>query len=604
MRAISISLNGTEKVRCSLNTKSFLIGRSPSCDIVLRAPGVKPVHYLLEWIGDDDFDSNDGMWMLVDLSDNEDKSSTGSMGDILNEKSPLKVGGVEFVLVQDRLAQTDLKKGVIQRQIDVNGRSTTGKNQESVLEVICYRSDLESVADVLHYQLKEATNFTPLPGIRNLHFSWETEGLGFLDTDPTEGLATEKLEIKSKGVQHEEKIYTKAEKLPVRQSELFIIKSGPKEYFLRYVAKVDAKVESFSLWRDRFIQVFLLLTVLLSLLYGVMISVPVAEEEVKIEPPRVATIEIKKVETAAPQPEPPPPPPREVEPPKPVETANNKMPKKNNDLENTPISKPTKSAQASPAAPTVKNVAANVKPRAGLNNPAPVKNVNTVGLLGKIKAGGSNKPAKVSADMILNQGVVADTISANDGLAIPKTRMGELGANRPGEGASGKSPGLAAASTRLRNSGDVNEDSVGAIGAQGASSLKSLGSSLGKGEGIGSGNRRGGSADGSSSGTGMETLGGLTKEDIRRALAEHRRAIRNCYEVALLKRKELEGKMSFKWKISPLGGVEFIDLLATEFNLTSFEGCVQDVVKNIIFPKAPNGQPTVVKYPFVFQGKK
>lgn len=602
MRAISISLNGTEKVRCALNSKSFLIGRSPSCDIVVRAPEVKPVQYLLEWIGDEDFDSNNGMWMLVNLADSAGKSSDGVMGDILNDTAPLKINNLTFALVQDRLAQTDLKKGVIKRQIN-SSEQEKNQHRRSVLEVICCRSDLESVTDVLHYQLEGTMKFNPLPGIKNLRFVWENNELGFLDCVQEARETEEKVEIKSIGANAKEKVHVNVEKLPVTQSEIFRINSGAKEYFLRYVSKVDAEVEKFSIWRDRFIQLFLATMAVLIVISFLIRNTPVDETLPPVEPQRIATIEIKKVEAAVPTP-PPPEPMQAAPPPEPTPAA--KLPKQNKDLENTPISNPkTKSVQASPSAPTVKNVAENVKPRTGLNNPAPVKNVNTVGLLGKIKAGGSNKPAKVSADMILNQGVVTDTISGNDGLAIQKPRMGELGANRPGEGASGNSPGLAAASTRLRNSGDTNENSVGAIGGQGASSLKSLGSTLGKGEGIGSGGKQAGVVDGSGgSGAGVEALGGLTKEDIRKALAEHRRAIRNCYEVALIKRKDLEGKMSFKWKVSPAGPVEVIDLISTEFNLPSFEACVQGVVQGIVFPKAPNGQPTTVKYPFVFQGRK
>ncbi|AZZ37420.1 hypothetical protein CIK05_11650 [Bdellovibrio sp. qaytius] len=619
MRTISISVNGTEKARCALNAKSFLIGRSPSCDIVLRAPEVKPVQYLLEWIGDEDFNSNNGMWMLVNLEDSTEKNSDGVMGDILNDTAPLIINNLSFTLVQDRLAQTDLKKGMLTRQINADEKELL-KNQQkkSVLEVICYRSDLESITDVLHYQLTGPMKFNPLPEVKNLRFVWENEGLGFLDLDASHA-TQEKVEIKSKGVNYKEKIYAKAEKLPVSQSEVFRIQSGGIEYFLRYVSKIDAEVEKFSIWRDRFIQLFLVMAVLLISLSYLVKSTPIDETIAPVEPPRIATIEIKKVEAPVQAP-----PPEEVAKPietpvapvaakpaetkpvtQPTENANNKAAKKNNDVENTPLSNPVaKPVQASPAAPTVKNVAEDVKPRAGLNNNSTVKNVNTVGLLGKIKAGGTDKPAKVSADMILNQGVVTDTISGNEGLAVQKPRMGELGANRPGEGASGNSPGLAAASTRLRNSGDTNENSVGTIGAQGASSLKSLGSTLGKGEGIGSGSKQAGVVDGVAGGTGMEALGGLTKEDIRKALAEHRRAIRNCYEIALIKRKELEGKMSFKWKVSPTGPVEVIDLMSTEFNLPSFETCVKDVVKRIVFPKAANGQPTTVKYPFVFQGRK
>lgn len=610
MKSLLISQNGIERARVPLVQRSYLLGRSPSCDVVLRSKNMKPVHFLLEWLGEDEFKPEEGMWMLVDLSamaGSQSDQTSGQTGDILSD-SKTKKTNYEFSLFDDKLATTDVKRGVISRQLKQSESEMISLSaQSTVLEVVCYRSDLEAVVDVEHFR-KNVIPEKSFQSLTGLKFVWDAskESLGFIESTGKSNT----YQIQSRGIDFAPQLSSGEQKVQVTINDFFRIRSGTKEFFVRFVPKIEARILGRSLTEDAFLRSAATILVIL-LLFASWVKFSPAESTVNEEviPPRVATVEVKELQTPPPQPkvsEPPPQPAENKVAEKPKQPREEKKsesaPPKEKML---PVAKekiPAKEVTAS-AAPAVKNVSEHERPQKGLNSPAPIKNVNAVGLLGKLKSGGQ-KGTQVSADMVLNQGVVSDTATGETGFAVKKPPMGELGAGKLG-GNSKNSPGLVAASTTLKNPGAANEKSVGPIGATGSSSIKSVGSSLGgKDSLIGKGSGSDGRLDALNDSGGVEATGGLTREDIRKSLAEHKRAIRNCYEIALLSKRDLEGKMNFKWKISPAGNVEIIDLTSSEFGMPSFEGCVKGVVQKVLFPRAPNGQPTIVKYPFVFQGKK
>lgn len=59
MKAVKILLQNRELERFALDRPTVFIGRSPSCDVVLRVPGLRPLHFLLEWVGEGNFDPED-----------------------------------------------------------------------------------------------------------------------------------------------------------------------------------------------------------------------------------------------------------------------------------------------------------------------------------------------------------------------------------------------------------------------------------------------------------------------------------------------------------------------------------------------------------------
>ena len=102
----------------------------------------------------------------------------------------------------------------------------------------------------------------------------------------------------------------------------------------------------------------------------------------------------------------------------------------------------------------------------------------------------------------------------------------------------------------------------------------------------------------------MEVQGGLTKEQVRQAISDNKRALRNCHEQFLTYKKDLGGRIVMRWKINGDGPVETISTQASNTAYPNFDSCVVEVIKKIVFPKAPNGNSTIVIYPFLFQPKK
>jgi hypothetical protein len=102
----------------------------------------------------------------------------------------------------------------------------------------------------------------------------------------------------------------------------------------------------------------------------------------------------------------------------------------------------------------------------------------------------------------------------------------------------------------------------------------------------------------------MEVQGGLTKEQVRQAISDNKRALRNCHEQFLTYKKDLGGRIVLRWKIGGEGPVETISTQLSNTAYPNFDSCVTEVIKKIVFPKAPNGNSTIVIYPFLFQPKK
>ena len=170
---------------------------------------------------------------------------------------------------------------------------------------------------------------------------------------------------------------------------------------------------------------------------------------------------------------------------------------------------------------------------------------------------------------------------------------------------------LAQASTTLSGVSKVDGGSAGAIAMAGGKSRFSSGSQLnglqgagGSGAGNAAGTGTQSSGSGFDRGEAMSAVGGLDKDAIRKALRENRRAIANCYETALLTKRQLDGRMTFRWVISIEGSVTSIKLQNSEIQMPTFESFVESVIKAIKFPQSPNKSTTTVIYPFAFQGKK
>lgn len=95
------------------------------------------------------------------------------------------------------------------------------------------------------------------------------------------------------------------------------------------------------------------------------------------------------------------------------------------------------------------------------------------------------------------------------------------------------------------------------------------------------------------------TFGGLSKEVIRRIVAQHRGRIRHCYEAALRAAPELQGRVTVKFVIAPQGNVQSAEPAGNTTGDDSLGQCITAVVKRMSFPQADG--VTACTYPFMLQ---
>jgi hypothetical protein len=601
MKTIVICKEGREIGRYQLSKQNLLIGRSPVCDVVLRATYVQPIHYWLEYVSGAEGTENTGATLNIDELDESAGAGIWSLTNIahttnLTNKSELlgsfsgegvvlgadriEYSGLEFEIIEDRLQESDIKKGVLKREIErgakqVHDRTYQAQSQDQVLSVIYHRKDIDVVSNIVYLNKASALRkYRILPTLKGSYFSWHSTKA---NASPSGSLVFsnqtdfKNIEIYDRDRKIEMELKEGVYSLDVTTGSFLKIKTPQLDYILRFVPKFSVVLAKASPFKDPALRVtlFVVFFVMFVSWLTQFAKVETDNEEVK---KRIATVIIK--EEPVPQPavkvEPPP------LPPPPAPLAEKK----------TEVHKELAKSQMS-AAQIVNST--QKKPKAGLNSPAPTTNVNTVGLLGKLK--GMKASGTVAADAILNQGVITETASGNTGFVVNRSAGGVVGSGKVKDNA------LAEASTTLSNSAAADPSATGSLSMTGGKGKFSYG--LGKEGILGSG-----PGDGLGHSESLEVSGGLDKDAVRAALAEHRRALRNCYESALLTKSKLEGKLIIRWHISPQGSVTTTRLVSSTLKTPQFEACIENVIKGILFPQAASGQPTTVIYPFVFQGKK
>src|SRR5687768_8327936 len=110
MKTVAIFNNGREIEKFQLTKPTLFIGRSPTCDVILRAKSVRPLHFVLEWVGEGEFDAEKGFWSIIDISLSQKKESSSGEGLILGPEGAA-FGPFEFRHTKDELAESYLKKG-------------------------------------------------------------------------------------------------------------------------------------------------------------------------------------------------------------------------------------------------------------------------------------------------------------------------------------------------------------------------------------------------------------------------------------------------------------------------------------------------------------
>ena len=197
----------------------------------------------------------------------------------------------------------------------------------------------------------------------------------------------------------------------------------------------------------------------------------------------------------------------------------------------------------------------------------------------------------IKADQILDKGIINDTIRGKSSdFVIEQSANGALNNQIHKEGEA-----LSAASTQVNLKDRVGNGSL----------------NLAKGDVLKEGFKAdyGVSGDGGlleSNFSGMvqaEVQGGLDKASVQSAIRGFKSEIRTCYEKALRVKAGVGGRIVYKFQINANGSVAWINIHKSDVESGTLVNCVQGVVKGIEFPKAKNGQSTVVIYPFQFARK-
>lgn len=604
MKILTISRNKLEITSAQLRRPNLTIGRSPVCDINLRAPGVAPIHFLIEWIGSGEFDVDQGAWSIVDISSTIATVPDGvgtpeyAEGVVLSE-NPVHIADLTFAILEDKLSSAEEIGG----QILGSFRTPASYKQGELLELVQVRVDSGAIEEVRHVAVpQKARRDIPLRDFKEFKIEWPGNGEALLK------LLLEEMpgsEIFRRGHKIEAK-----DAPTLRPHEILQVRWHGRDFFLRFVEELAVPPIPIEFFGDPFLKRIAMVVLGIGLLILLLASLYRIKEE-DLPPPRIAKIEVPS--TARPVQEAPVETPPET-PPKAPETKEEQpevkekaeQPKSEQPKMEEPavqkqvVKTPDKSTKAAKAA-APRQATPHEAPKAGLNAPAKVTDVNQVGILGALSKA-SGKGRGVKADKIIADTVVTDSITGRDQskIVLRNPPSGALGDTSSGAPSGGESK-LGSASTTLTGAGKYDPSSVGPIARKGGTSGANVGAALsGEGSGLGKGAEIGSIDGGDFSVEG----GGLDRETVRRVIASFRGQIRTCYERALLTNPRLEGRLVYSWRITAEGEVLSAETSKATIESPQLKSCVLEVIRRMNFPKSPNGKSTRVIYPFVFQGKK
>jgi TonB family protein len=95
--------------------------------------------------------------------------------------------------------------------------------------------------------------------------------------------------------------------------------------------------------------------------------------------------------------------------------------------------------------------------------------------------------------------------------------------------------------------------------------------------------------------------GNLSRAEIDRVIRQNLPRFQNCYQRALVRSRNLAGKVAVRFTIAPTGGVAQANVDETSMGDAAVESCIVGVMQSLRFPKPRGGGIVLVTYPFVFR---
>jgi hypothetical protein len=569
------------------------------------------------------------------VNEKQVKKSVIGQGAIFHE-TPLQVSDFVFSWIEDRLMEADLNKKIISQQVaDLKGSEPNSQSKQgaSVLEAICINRDVDSVYAVHHFSFLKPRDWnTPL--LTQFSATPNLSSAGRTAQFKLPGDAKIQLIRQGGGIDSQ-----KPTNVSISLHDVLHVEWLSQEYYFRVVPKVNVPTVRRSIWSDPFYLIcsFCLLIGAFGFFLVHRNIKDIKPEE--ITPPRIAQIEVMEVAKPPPppeepdeelasnqaakpsEPEPPPevaqeapPEPERPSPPAPVPDRPSLAQEKNEEsidpTKNVAKVKPVEEMQqpnkiGTPAvAPTAKIIEAREtkkvqdapkvvdRNKGGLDIPAEKAAVNRTGFLAAIKR--NKNVGMVRADQIIEKGIVSQTVKGKKGdFVLEQSASGIVNNKVRKEGEA-----LAAASTKV-NLGD--RVGSGSLNVPKGENYKEGFTSKYASTGIGGGgdfgmNNFGGLVE-------AQVEGGLDKASVQSAIRAFKSEVRTCYEKSLRVKSGVGGRVAYKFQIGPKGNVVWINVHKSDVESGTLVNCVQSVVKGIEFPKAKNGQSTVVIYPFQFARK-
>ena len=615
MRVLSISYKGKEISRYRVSSPLILVGRSPLCDILLRTPGVKSVHFIFEWIGEGQFKPENAYkdeWVMTEVGENEsvisekkaNKSVVGQ-GAIFHER-PIRADEFVFSWIEDRLVEADLSRKILSLQLEELKELSVPnqtKSNAAVLEVITINSDVDSVSAIQHFSFLKLSD-------------WNTPMLSQFSGTPkiNNSIRTVQFKIPSDAKkqiirQSDNSGETVGETVEIGLHDVLHVQWHTQEYYFRVVPKVFVPTIRRSIWSDPFYLISSFCILIAAFGFFLIFKNVKNEKQTFVAPPRIAQIQLVEVVKPTPLALPTEVDQQPILEVKPIEQEQDKMlevppadPKKETEMSKqdsksqsqdnkretvklpSAVQAQAKNSEVLKGAPKVVD-----KNKGSLDNEAPKASVNRTGFLGAIRA--NKNVGMVKADQVIDKGIVSDSVKGKSGnFVLEQTPSGIVNNKFQKEGES-----LSAAATKV-NVGD-------AVGS-GSFNVK-------KGDVLKEGfkadynvSRESGLLDGTFGGMlEAQVEGGLDKASVQSAIRAFKSEIRTCYEKALRVKSGVGGRVVYKFQIKPDGSVLWINVHKSDVDSGTLVSCVQTVVKGIEFPKAKNGQYTTVIYPFQFNKK-
>lgn len=629
MKHLKIFKSKLDLISFPLDTPSILIGRSAVCDQILREVNVKPFHFLLEWVGEGEFNPAEGFWTVYDISQqaNHQQMTEALVGEVLTD-SAIKFGEFYFELYEDRISSTDIDGGKFSHSIlegvvnqyqlnaESNAEMKISANEAVVIELVRIKSEDDSVINVSHL-FQKSNAYSRSAQYPELQIAWKLHqqmDIHFLNPPQ------EMFKLKSKEM-------ITSSKFTLGPQD--ILRASYDKYYLlvRFV-----KANNFQFTRrlqaeEAFVKSF---AVIMVIVFFCLLTInryfpPAKPIENTSSDPRLVTIKdyeppqpnaISPPVTTLPPPEsvtglaqnhtnptsvvqpeikPEPIPPQEKPIAAPMVTIQT-LPKVNEKKKNDLVK--NEKEKSSAASGVSHKVVTSEKNNTGLNAPAKVTDVNQVGLLAKIK-GSKSSSIKIS-EQDLKDSFQTDAAVGSKGTVNVKIPVGGILDPNLKKSQDQKNQDLSEASTTLNGAETFSTGNVGPLAnTHGIQDKITIGSGLSKRPSLGLG---GASSLGLEAGArGVQVLGGLTKSQVQEEIAKHRREIRTCFESALMLKNSLHGTVTYEWEINVDGSVNLVNVLRSELKSSVLETCVMQIIKDITFPKAKNGQRTKVIYPFLFQ---